>query len=86
MSPRDAQENFDLLVEGLGIVVLDIDDRTGALAVEAFERYGKGRGKKAGLNLADCMTYACARLHRLRLLYVGDDFSRTDIESALPSL
>lgn len=47
-------------------------------AVDAFRRYGRGR-HPAGLNFGDCMTYATAQLAGERLLYVGDDFARTDL-------
>lgn len=50
-------------------------------AREAFLRYGKGR-HPAGLNFGDCMSYAVAQVERLPLLYVGDDFARTDITAA----
>jgi ribonuclease VapC len=50
-------------------------------AVSAFLRYGKGR-HPAGLNFGDCMSYALARVSGLPLLYTGDDFSKTDIQSA----
>ena len=56
-----------------------VDDETASQSIEAFRRYGKGRGSGAGLNLADCSSYACARQHRVPLLYVGDDFAKTDL-------
>ncbi len=48
------------------------------VAVDAFERFGKGR-HPAALNFGDCLTYAVARLSGLPLLYTGDDFARTDL-------
>ncbi|MGT2479980.1 type II toxin-antitoxin system VapC family toxin [Methylobacterium oryzae CBMB20] len=57
-------------------------DRRAALALAAHARYGKGR-HPARLNLGDCFAYACARVHGVPLLYVGDDFPQTDIRSAL---
>lgn len=51
------------------------------LAMDAFDRYGKGR-HKAGLNFGDCFSYACARQLGLPLLYKGGDFALTDIEPA----
>ena len=51
-------------------------------ALEAFARYGKGRGHPARLNLGDCFIYAQARVTGASLLYKGEDFSNTDIESA----
>ena len=50
-------------------------------AVEAHRKYGKGR-HRANLNFGDCMTYATARLAGAPLLFVGDDFSHTDIAAA----
>ena len=50
-------------------------------ALDAFARYGKGR-HPAGLNFGDCMSYATAQLAQQPLLYVGDDFSKTDVRRA----
>jgi ribonuclease VapC len=43
---------------------------------------GKGLNP-AGLNFGDCFAYEVANAHGCSLLYVGDHFSRTDVESAL---
>jgi ribonuclease VapC len=69
------------LRESLGIVVVSFDEDHWEAAAEAFNRYGKGR-HPAGLNYGDCMTYATARLAERPLLYVGNDFSQTDIQAA----
>ncbi len=50
-------------------------------AVEAYRTFGKGQDL-AGLNFGDCLTYAVARLSGEPLLFVGDDFLKTDLESA----
>ena len=50
-------------------------------ATEAFLLYGRGR-HPAGLNYGDCLTYAVAHLAQEPLLYVGEDFAATDLESA----
>lgn len=60
-----------------------VTDRETAAALDAFARYGKGRGHPAQLNLGDCFAYAVARTHQVPLLFKGDDFDRTDIK--LPS-
>ena len=52
-------------------------------AVAACARFGKGQGHPAQLNLGDCFAYACAQTNDLPLLFVGNDFSRTDIVPAL---
>jgi ribonuclease VapC len=51
------------------------------LAIDAYARYGKGR-HPAALNFGDCFAYACARAANAPLLYKGDDFPQTDIETA----
>jgi ribonuclease VapC len=50
-------------------------------AVDAFRRYGKGQNP-AGLNFGACLTYAAAKLTGESLLYVGQDFPRTDLPTA----
>ena len=50
-------------------------------ATAAFMRFGKGM-HPAGLNFGDCMSYAIADIAGMPLLFIGDDFSRTDIERA----
>ncbi len=47
----------------------------------AYESWGKDI-HPAGLNFGDCFAYACARHAGLPLLYKGDDFPQTDIETA----
>ena len=53
------------------------------VAVAAYARFGKGR-HAANLNFGDCLTYAIARLADQPLLFVGDDFRKTDLAAALP--
>lgn len=65
------------------IQCLPITELEARTALVAFERYGKGRGHPARLNLGDCFSYAMARRAGVPLLFKGDDFTKTDIESAL---
>jgi ribonuclease VapC len=51
--------------------------------MEARIRHGKGFGATAGLNFGDCFSYALAKALGAPLLYIGDDFGKTDIASAL---
>lgn len=48
------------------------------LAIEAWNRFGKGR-HRAPLNLGDCYSYALARRLGVPLVAVGDDFRQTDL-------
>lgn len=61
-----------------GVEVVDCTQEHWKVAVEAFERFGKGR-HPAGLNFGDCLTYAIANVSGRPLLCVGDDFPRTDL-------
>lgn len=56
-------------------------ERHWRVAVDAYERFGRGR-HPASLNFGDCLAYACAQVADDELLFVGDDFSRTDVRAA----
>jgi ribonuclease VapC len=72
----------DHLLSALGIELVPVTPEQGTVAVEAFLRFGKGR-HPAGLNLADCFTYALAKSRGIPLLFKGDDFPMTDITPVL---
>lgn len=80
LDPVFVEERILALIEEADITVVAIDGAIAKVAVAAFATYGKGRRHPAQLNLADCMSYACAHVHSVPLLFKGDDFSRTDIQ------
>ena len=80
--PTEVETDFDAFLAEAQIGVRGIDDGVGGLAVKAFETYGKGRGVGAKLNLADCLSYACAKAHHAPILFKGRDFAQTDLEVA----
>jgi ribonuclease VapC len=49
---------------------------------EAYQQWGRGL-HPAALNFGDCFAYEVAKEHACRLLYVGDDFVKTDIGAVL---
>lgn len=53
-----------------------------AIAQAGFAQFGKGR-HPAKLNLGDCFAYALSKSTGFPLLWKGDDFSQTDLTSAL---
>lgn len=65
------------------IEVAPIGPEVGQGAIEAYRTFGKGRGHPARLNLGDCFSYAVAKHAGMPLLFKGEDFSRTDLASAL---
>ena len=65
-----------------GMTVTEVSPQIAEVAFDAYRRYGKGSGHRAGLNYGDCFAYALARHLDLPLLFKGDDFLHTDIRSA----
>ncbi len=79
----EARSDLEALLEAGGIAVEPVTAEQSAIALDAFETFGKGRGRGASLNFGDCFAYALAKARGLPLLFKGEDFSRTDIPSAL---
>lgn len=79
---EDAETDVMEFLRLARVVVQPIQPETAHIALKAFARYGKGRGHPARLNLGDCFIYAQAKAAGASLLYKGEDFSKTDIESA----
>ncbi|MGH7893073.1 MAG: type II toxin-antitoxin system VapC family toxin [Candidatus Binatia bacterium] len=69
------------LLQLAGATIIPFTDDHWRVAVEAYTRFGKGR-HAAGLNFGDCLSYAVARLAEQPLLFVGDDFRKTDLVAA----
>ena len=70
------------LLSDLEMEVVEVTEDFARLAADAYRRWGKGF-HPARLNYGDSFSYALAEMYDCPLLYVGDDFARTDIRSAL---
>ena len=81
-SRRNVGGEMTTLIDGLGFDVVTITPAAARRIAEAYGRWGRGV-HPAGLNLGDCFAYEVAKEHGCRLLYIGEDFSKTDIESVL---
>ena len=81
-SIEEAEEDVSEFLELAKIQLIPITANEADTALAAFSRYGKGRNHPAQLNLGDCFAYAVAKNFRTSLLFKGDDFSKTDIQSA----
>jgi ribonuclease VapC len=73
---------LDALMNRAGIVIEPVTETQAQLARQAYADFGKGR-HRAGLNYGDCFSYALAKDLRQPLLFKGNDFSKTDLESAM---
>ncbi len=68
------------LLEAIGVDVVPVDARQVDLAFDGFRRFGKGR-HPAGLNFGDLFAYALAHALDAPLLFKGNDFARTDVNT-----
>lgn len=79
---RGVGDELDQLLDGLGLEVVSVTPTVARLVAHAYAQWGKGV-HPAGLNFGDCFAYALAKAQGCRLLYVGEDFARTDVGRAL---
>ena len=70
------------MIDGLGLEIVSVTPSSARRVAAAYARWGRGT-HPAGLNFGDCFSYEVAKEHSCPLLFVGDDFSKTDLESAL---
>ncbi len=66
-------------LQDIGAHYVPITFDIGLKAQWASRRYGKYVGHAAQLNLGDCYSYAMAKSLEVPLLYIGNDFSETDL-------
>jgi ribonuclease VapC len=78
---RNVGDEMAALLDGFGFEIVSVTPAAARRISEAYSRWGKGV-HKAGLNFGDCFAYEVAREHDCPLLYIGDDFARTDLASA----
>lgn len=70
------------LLDGLAVEVVPVTPAGARRVSEAYEAWGKGI-HPAGLNFGDCFAYSVAKERGCPLLFVGDDFTRTDVAGVL---
>ena len=81
-SRKGLMAEMDRLITGAGIQVIPLIEADAVRVADAYNRWGKGV-HPAGLNYGDCFAYVLAQARRCPLLHVGNDFSKTDVQSAL---
>ena len=77
-----AGRQLDSLIVRAEVKVESVTKEQGDIARQAYLDFGKGV-HPAGLNFGDCFSYALAKSLGMPLLFKGEDFALTDIESAL---
>ena len=78
-----ASRRFDDLLRAAELAIEPVTEEQARIARAAYRDFGKGSGHPAQLNFGDCFAYALAKVTGEPLLFKGNDFSRTDIASAL---
>ncbi|MES2210190.1 MAG: type II toxin-antitoxin system VapC family toxin [Chloroflexota bacterium] len=80
--PRDAVQSssVDALIASARLQIEPFTPAQARIARSAYERFGRGSGHPARLNMGDCFSYALARDLGEPLLFKGSDFTLTDIE------
>lgn len=72
--------SLDPFLKSMDVVVEPMSELQARIARSAYQRFGKGSGHPARLNMGDCFSYALARDLGEPLLFKGVDFTLTDIE------
>ncbi|WP_159950145.1 type II toxin-antitoxin system VapC family toxin [Rhizobium sp. 18065] len=81
---QNRQNDLENLFKAANLDIIDVTPSRAERAAAAYARWGKGF-HPAGLNFGDCFSYALADELDCPLLFIGNDFARTDIRSALAS-
>ena len=79
---RNLQDELIRILDGLGIEVINLTPQAAKRVAQTYALWGKGL-HPAGLNFGDCFAYVMAKDQQCPLLYVGEDFSKTDIVKAV---
>lgn len=79
---RGLAAEMTTMLQGLPLTVLDVTEESARRSALAYSVWGKGKNP-ARLNYGDCFAYEAAERYGCPLLFVGDDFAKTDIVSVL---
>ena len=79
---RGVADEMARLLDGLTVEIVTVTPASALRVARAYEQWGQGV-HPASLNFGDCFAYTLAKEQACPLLFVGDDFSKTDIKSVL---
>lgn len=79
---RDCDRAMNRLLGELSPTIIALTADRARAAAAAYRSWGEGF-HPVSLNYGDCFAYALADEYGCPLLYIGDDFARTDIRSAI---
>jgi ribonuclease VapC len=79
---RNVADEMASLIERLNLVIVPATPEAAHRVAQVYATWGKGI-HPARLNFGDCFSYAVAKEYACPLLFVGDDFAKTDVERVL---
>ncbi len=79
---RGVGEEVARLIDGLGLEVVPVTSASARRVAKAYSDWGKGT-HPAALNFGDCFAYDVAKENGCGLLFVGNDFTKTDIAGVI---
>lgn len=80
-SRRGCRQEMEELLRRVGAEAVAVTAGDAGKLADAYDAWGKGV-HPAGLNFGDCFAYVLAKARKAPLLFVGEDFSQTDIKAA----
>jgi ribonuclease VapC len=75
---RNLGDTMAALIDGLDFEIVPVTAASARRIAAIYGRWGKGI-HPATLNFGDCFAYEVAAERKCRLLYVGSDFTQTDV-------
>jgi ribonuclease VapC len=79
---RNVSPRMSDFIREFGLRVVDLSQAGAERVAQVHSQWGRGV-HPASLNMGDCYAYEVAKRFSCPLLYVGNDFAKTDIESVL---
>ncbi|MGH2905636.1 MAG: type II toxin-antitoxin system VapC family toxin [Solirubrobacterales bacterium] len=74
---------LDDVLREFGVAIEPFDHAQAVVARRAYQDFGRGSGHPAKLNFGDTIAYALAAMRHDTLLYKGNDFAHTDVQTAI---
>lgn len=79
---RNRLDDVEIALQTINLEIVPVTEATILKVTDAYDRWGKGL-HPAALNICDCFAYALAVEQGCPLLFVGDDFAKTDVAAVL---
>ncbi len=79
---RNVGVEMNRLLAETSLEVVPVTEAASRRVAAAYVRWGRGF-HRARLNYGDCFSYEVAKHHGCKLLFIGNDFSQTDVVGVL---